>query len=230
MVSILVTVLVSKVYVVWFALSEPLASCRESVEVAMFETIPIALKFFDSALGAGVRSVSALEMPQITADAVMMTATVRRTSVFHERFWKISLRVKKLGPDIEEEDIFVISKRGQQFVGRIDFLTNRILSRSRSGEDGQKQNLGLRLFLTHNFDDFLNTGSNPFRLLIAIMSEVIGADHDHHNLGMVAVEFPVHDPPEHLFGGFSADTQIKGLPRCKLCVAVLSFYWPTIRD
>jgi len=77
---------VSKVDVVVVPVSELIPI----VVVAISVTVPMALKLSvcGATGGSGLNIESALETPQMTAEAVMMTAKVRKASVFHDLFWR----------------------------------------------------------------------------------------------------------------------------------------------
>ena len=62
------------------------------------------------------------------------------------------------------------------------------------------------------------------------MTEIIDADHDHHDFGVDAVELSIGNAPENFLGCLSAHPEVERLPGSEAIIGILAFPRPKIGD
>ena len=115
---------------------------------------------------------------------------------------------------------FTILPSSSFAISRINFVDLRLLvpARVAARENGEQQNLAVRQpgaysnhHRLHAGDGFGNGVSRSF--LVALLAGVVRGNHQHHHLGLDAVELTVVHAPEDVLGAVAADAKIGGMAR-----------------
>src|SRR6185437_7248006 len=159
----------------------------------------------------------------------LISMFIRMQKIRHDAGRHFAIRAEENMIDIQECDHPVVAELGDAFVylaNRVDLL--RRIGRAVARENGEQQDFGFRTFLAHDRDDLLHA----FRDLVRrIGAAVVGADHQHDDFRINAVEFAVFNAPENVLGAIPADAEIGGVTRTvKLLPDVFSTTAPKIRD
>ena len=83
-------------------------------------------------------------------------------------------------------------------------------ARLAAGEDAEQQDLGLGELLAERLDDRLDAVGD---LVGGVGADVVGADHQHDDLGVDPVDLAVLEPPEDVLGAVAADAEVGGVAR-----------------
>ena len=176
----------------------------------------------------GTHQFLELGTDRLDPDPVALVIGVKK--VGHDLPREIALGVQEPGAEIHEEDILAVSQGREEFVHLVNPFADGVLGRCSTGKDREQKDLGVRMLRPNGLHDLFDAGSNPFRLLVAVTTEIVGADHDHDDLRMDAVEFAVLQTPENLLGRLSGNAQIQRLPWREARIAVGSMSRPPVGD
>ena len=115
--------------------------------------------------------------------------------------------VEELGIDVHEEYVFLVVEFGNDLVRLLALAAVGVRGTGAAGEDGQQQDLGVRKVLA----EFQDVGADALGDFRAGAAGVVGADHEHDGLGLVALALPVLQSPEDALGGVARDGEVGDL-------------------
>ena len=144
--------------------------------------------------------------------------------VGHDALGQGAVGCEKLGADIEEEDLLVVSEALHDGVGGFVLLAELVFLVRAAREDGENQDLGVGALLLELGDDGLDafggllSGAlvdSAVELLLSatLVSGVIGANHEHDFLRLEAVEVTVFQAPKNVLGAVATDAKVGSLER-----------------
>lgn len=162
--------------------------------------------------------------------------------VGHDALGQGAVGCEKLGADIEEEDLLVVSETLHDGVGGFVLLAELVFLVRAAREDGENQDLGVGALLLELGDDGLDAfggllggtlidGAGEFLLGATLVSGVVGTDHQDDGLGLESVEVAMLEAPEDVLGAVTADAEVGGLePSPGLFPDGLALTVPTVGD